>query len=380
MTLAVLASSYPRDPEDSTNAGVFVRDFAKALAARGVDVAVFTHRKGAPGRYAEPFPVREYRWLGRETSLTSVDLRSPWGIAKAASLMAAGPPAYLRACRELDVTRSLACWAIPSGVFAWIAKQRLGIPYAVWALGSDIWRYERHALVGPLLRRVLADADHRFADGLELARRVEALCGRSCVVLPSARDLAGVAPRPVTEDRPRPRFLFVGRWEENKGPDVLVEAAALYLARGGRGSFDLFGEGSLAPALARRIADRGLGGRVRLHGVLAPAPFVGRLDWCDFLVIPSRIESVPVVFSDALQRGVPVLATDVGDLGALVRETGAGRVVPPEDPEAMARALLDLDGVDAEPLRSAAREAAGRFGVPGIAETFLAATGWGSAR
>jgi glycosyltransferase involved in cell wall biosynthesis len=380
MTLAVLSSSYPRAPQDSTNAGVFVRDLAVALHARGERVAVFTHRKGEPGRYAEPFPVREYRWLGRETSLTAIDLTSPAGMVRAASLMAAGSLAYLRFCRATNVTRALACWAVPSGVFAWIAKRRLGVPYAVWALGSDVWRYQRHRLALPLLRRVLADADHRFADGLELARRVTAVCGKPCAYLPSARDLSSVTPGAVDDDRPRPRFLFVGRWEENKGPDVLIEAAARYAQAGGRGSFDLFGEGSLASAMAGRIADLGLGGRVRLHGAIGPADFAGRLAWCDFLVIPSRIESVPVVFSDALQRGAPVLATDVGDLGDLVRDLAVGRVVPPEDPDAMARALRELDDVDSRAFAAAARAAAERFRVPGIAEEFFRRTGWGPAR
>ncbi len=63
--LCILTSSYPRDPGDNINSGVFVRDFARALAAVFPDCCVFTHRKGSPGHYPDPFDVIEYRWLGR---------------------------------------------------------------------------------------------------------------------------------------------------------------------------------------------------------------------------------------------------------------------------------------------------------------------------
>lgn len=371
MTLGVLTSSYPRFPDDTNNAGVFVRDFARAVAAGGIALCVFTHRKGMPGRYEEPFPVHEYRWLGRETSLTSVDLGSPVGWLKAASLMGAGAVSYLRACRSRRVSYSLAMWAVPSGVFAYAAKRAMGVPYAVWALGSDIWRYEKHRLMGPLLKRVLDGADRLYADGEELADQVSRICGRPCSFLPSTRDLSGVPPEAVTEDRPRPRFLFVGRWETNKGPDVLVEAAARYLERGGAGSFDLFGEGSMAASLRERIASHGIGGRVRLHGVIGAGGLVGRLAWCDYLVIPSRIESIPVIFSDALQRDVPVVATEVGDLGRLVKEWAVGLTAPPDDPDALAGAFLELETVDRASFAESVRRAARHFALGEIAERFL---------
>jgi Glycosyltransferase len=46
--------------------------------------------------------------------------------------------------------------------------------------------------------------------------------------------------------------------------------------------------------------------------------------WADYVLIPSRIESIPVVFSDAMQCDTPVIATPVGDLPALLSKNRAG--------------------------------------------------------
>jgi glycosyltransferase involved in cell wall biosynthesis len=60
---------------------------------------------------------------------------------------------------------------------------------------------------------------------------------------------------------------------------------------------------------------------------------------CDWLVIPSRIESIPLIFVDALQMRLPIIAADVGDLGKLVRRFGVGKVVPPTNHVALAAAM-----------------------------------------
>jgi glycosyltransferase involved in cell wall biosynthesis len=59
------------------------------------------------------------------------------------------------------------------------------------------------------------------------------------------------------------------------------------------------------------------------------------------LIIPSRIESIPLVLSDGLQMSLPLLVTDVGDMGTLVSRYSAGIVCRPEV-EDLAAALLRL--------------------------------------
>ena len=341
INLCILTSSYPSSPDENNNSGVFVRDFVQACETIVPGCRVFTHRKGTPGDYRDVFPVLEYRWLGSDSSLTSVNLGSASGIIKAISLLLMGSWGYLRLCRRKKIDHSLAMWAFPSGLYAYLAKKLYGVPYSVWALGSDIWRYEKHPIVGPVLRRVLREADHLFADGMEFAETVAALSGRRCDFLPSTRDLGSIQALPVEDQASRPRFLYVGRYEYNKGPDVLLEAARLYLSSGGPGSFHLFGEGSLLPELDAYVSAHGLGEKVVIHDVIGVAALVGRLHWCDYLVIPSRIESIPVILSDAMQSGTPVIATEVGDIPAIVDQMTLGLTVPPQAPEELTQTLLE---------------------------------------
>jgi glycosyltransferase involved in cell wall biosynthesis len=60
---------------------------------------------------------------------------------------------------------------------------------------------------------------------------------------------------------------------------------------------------------------------------------------CDCLVIPSRNESIPIVFSEALQAGLPMLVTDVGDMGELARRHGLAAPITPSDAGALASAM-----------------------------------------
>jgi len=60
---------------------------------------------------------------------------------------------------------------------------------------------------------------------------------------------------------------------------------------------------------------------------------------CDALVIPSRIESIPVILSDAMQLECPVLVSDVGDLGKIVKMYKAGIIFPSNSPDKLAKAI-----------------------------------------
>jgi glycosyltransferase involved in cell wall biosynthesis len=63
------------------------------------------------------------------------------------------------------------------------------------------------------------------------------------------------------------------------------------------------------------------------------------LAWADYVLIPSRIESIPVVFSDALQMNCPVIAMPVGDLPTLLDKNQCGVCARSVDPLSFANAI-----------------------------------------
>ena len=108
----------------------------------------------------------------------------------------------------------------------------------------------------------------------------------------------------------------------------------------------------------RRAPDDGLGDRVRFTGPRTGAALDARYAAADLLVLPSRAETYGMVVTEALARGVPVVASDVGGVPEALGDEAAGLLVPPGDPVALAAALrawLDDAGLR-ERLRRAARE------------------------
>lgn len=167
--------------------------------------------------------------------------------------------------------------------------------------------------------------------------------------LPAARvhvahpgvDAAGLAPGTPTAGA----FLTVAAVIPGKGHDVLLDALALLDEPGWQclcvGSVDR--DPAYAADLRRRVLDRGLGGRVLFVGPQTETVLARSYQAADLLVLPSRAETYGMVVTEALARGVPVVATDVGGVPEAMGH-GAGVVrpgvlVPPDDPAVLRDAL-----------------------------------------
>lgn len=130
------------------------------------------------------------------------------------------------------------------------------------------------------------------------------------------------------------RVGAIGRLTEQKGFDVLIEAARRLRQGGVPVETVIAGDGPDRAALAAQ-AD-GLG--VELRGFVEDVPsFHAELEaFC----LPSRWEGLPFALLEAMMSGLPCVASDVGDVRLAL--DGVGLVVPPEDSDALASALREL--------------------------------------
>jgi glycosyltransferase involved in cell wall biosynthesis len=118
------------------------------------------------------------------------------------------------------------------------------------------------------------------------------------------------------------RVVYLGRLVGHKRPDLLVKqwpslslTAPLEPAR-----LDVYGDDvrpDLLAALRAWVAQEGLGDRICLHGGYDHEDLPAILDRADVVVLPSVWEGLPLVLVEAMQRGVPVVATDIGGTGEL---------------------------------------------------------------
>jgi len=134
------------------------------------------------------------------------------------------------------------------------------------------------------------------------------------------------------------RLLFVGSLTEKKGVDVLLKA--LSLLENTNASCSIVGEGPLFHLLRDQCNRLKIGEKAHFLGRSSNVRSLMRMH--DILVLPSRREGLPLVLLEAMGSGLPVIATRVGGVCECVDDGVHGLLVPPEDPEALAKAIARL--------------------------------------
>jgi glycosyltransferase involved in cell wall biosynthesis len=147
-----------------------------------------------------------------------------------------------------------------------------------------------------------------------------------------------------TEKREGSSFLFVGRHHKIKGLDTLIDAVIRleHSFPNARYNLTVVGDGELTSQMKNMIDENGLGNKVTFTGKIADGRLYELYSEADCVVIPSRSESIPLVFSEALQFNKPMIVTDVGDMGVLGRRYGVARVVEKENAAALAKGMQDF--------------------------------------
>jgi len=132
----------------------------------------------------------------------------------------------------------------------------------------------------------------------------------------------------------------VGNIRKPKAYEVLLKAAALVLARSPGCHFAIVGQGDaeqLAPLEKQRDA-LGIAGRCHFLGFRRSTPELYRN--FDVFVSSSRSEGLSLAFLEAMATGLPVVATRSGGPQEVIEQDDCGVLVPIEDPDALAEALL----------------------------------------
>jgi glycosyltransferase involved in cell wall biosynthesis len=216
-------------------------------------------------------------------------------------------------------------------------------------------------------RRLIARAGLIFVHAEALREELEEINRPkgAVVVIPHGVDPAPAVPLPA-----RPSVVFFGRISHYKGLDVLLDAMERVWRELPEATLTIAGKGEIAPHGA--LEDR----RVSVRAGHLPEEAVPDLiQSASCVALPYRQASQSGVGSRVKAYGRPLLVTDLGGLPELVSD-GSGLVVPPEDPDAMAAALVRIlsePGL-AQRLGDAAAETAEREGSwDTVAELTLAA-------
>lgn len=222
-------------------------------------------------------------------------------------------------------------------------------------------------------RRALAAADMVIALTAAAADRLagEGIPPSRIQVIPPGYDphlFAAAAPDPFP-DLGRPRVGYIGRIAPQKDVGTLISAFGRVT---GPACLLIVGDGP-----GRRAAEqqaRPLARPVRFTGFAPHARIPAVLQHIDLLVLATRYEELPSALIEAMAAGLPVIASRVGGIPALIDHDVNGLLVPPGDAAALAAAISRVltEPDTAARLATAARQTAQRYAWPALARQVAA--------
>lgn len=139
---------------------------------------------------------------------------------------------------------------------------------------------------------------------------------------------------------PGPVIGIIARLSDVKGQHVLIRAMTRVVNRDPQARLLIMGEGRAGESLRRQVGELGLQANIFFH------PVVNRtaeyLPVFDIFVMPSLSEGLGLSVMEAQAAALPVVASRVGGIPSLIEHGKTGILVSPNDPEELARGLIDL--------------------------------------
>ena len=249
--------------------------------------------------------------------------------------------------RRTGITHIHAHFANHPAAAAYVIRRLFNIPYSFTGHGADL-QVDQH-----MLRQKVATAAFVRAisdDGRRLmALHATATDRDKIVVVPCGVDTEAFAGARWPRDRAGPiQLLCVATLYEVKGHAVLFEALGRLRDNGVEVYCRLVGDGPDRKVLEANVETSRLTAMVEFLGQRTRDEIIGLMGNADILVVPSiptssgRREGLPVVIMEAMSAELPVVASAISGIPELITDGVNGLLVPPQDGEALAGAIIRL--------------------------------------
>lgn len=331
--ICIITSSFPASKSDEKDASVFVRDIAYELANSNYEVYVITPKKDNSKNDFDKIHVHYFPWSEGDygIGLVSLNPNNPLNLLKLISIVISRIFFTIKFVRKNKIDFCIAMWAVPSGMYTLFTKILMKKSYVVIALGSDVYKIDNYPLGRLILKKVLVNSAKLFADGYGLVKIVQDITNRNCFYLSSGRMLSKVIKNINYDkfDHSKKNFIFLGRFHESKGVDLLLSAiASLSQVEKEKSLFHFFGGGELSNFLRQTSTRLGLQ-NVFINNYIENDKVFSYMSQTDYVVIPSRSDSLSMVFFEAIQSQKPVIVTNIGDAAELVIKHKIGIITEP---------------------------------------------------
>ena len=370
----VIGSVYPRFHEDAEVP--WLRTSIAHLKKAGLDIQVLAPAyKGLKSHEIDGVKVNRFRYapaswefLTHEEGAPSKMASKPWLQLLAIPYIISGFFKCIKICRKFKPDIIHAHWPFPHAYIALGAAKLFKIPLVLNFHGAELLLIRKKKWVRPLLKFAISQAQAVFANSSFTAGKIKALRNVNvewspyCTTmeggsLPLASASASTTPSSgeVSPQRPTPhevkgkfKILFVGRHIERKGIRYLIEAAK-YLPRD-QFEIRIVGVGDLTDELKKLASESATpdSAEIIFTGKLSPEALANEYRTANVFTLPAIVDSkgdtegLGVVLIEAMELGLPIVASNVGGIPDVVIDGVSGILVPEKDPQALASAYKRL--------------------------------------
>ena len=374
----VIGSVYPRFHEDAEVP--WLRTSIAHLKKAGLDIQVLAPAyKGLKSHEIDGVKVNRFRYapaewemLTHEEGAPSKMASKPWLQLLAIPYIISGFFKCINICRKFRPDVIHAHWPFPHAYIALGAAKLFRIPLVLNFHGAELLLIRKKKWVKPLLKFAIGQAQAVFANSSFTAGKIKALRdvdvewspygttletkdGGSLPLAPAADAASATPSSGDTPQRPDPhpvnskfKILFVGRHIERKGIRYLIEAAK-YLPRD-QFEIRIVGVGDLTEQLKKQATAIAASNAAEIifTGKLSPEALANEYKTANVFTLPAIVDSkgdtegLGVVLIEAMELGLPVVASNVGGIPDVVVDGETGILVPEKDPKALAEAYKRL--------------------------------------
>ncbi|MBR1744751.1 MAG: glycosyltransferase [Fibrobacter sp.] len=374
MKVLVIGSVYPRFHEDAEVP--WLRTSIAHLKQAGVEIQVLAPAyKGLKSHEIDGVKVNRFRYapagfefLTHEEGAPSKMASKPWLQLLAIPYIISGFFKCIGICRKFRPDVIHAHWPFPHAYIALGAAKLFRIPLVLNFHGAELLLIRKKKWVKPLLKFAIGQAQAVFANSSFTAGKIKALRNVDVEWSPYGTTLETKDERRKTKDErretgeisaeptqaPHPvngkfKILFVGRHIERKGICYLIEAAK-YLPRD-QFEIRIVGVGDLTDKLKAQAAEVSTtpdAANIIFTGKLSPEELANEYKTANVFTLPAIVDSkgdtegLGVVLIEAMELGLPVVASNVGGIPDVVVDGVSGILVPEKNPEALASAYKRL--------------------------------------
>lgn len=353
MRVLVIGSVYPRFEEDAEVP--WLRASVAHLRSAGVEVQVLAPTyKGLKSHTIDGVQVNRFRYapknwemLTHEEGAPSKMASKPWLQLLAIPYIINGFFKCIKLCRKWKPDVIHAHWPFPHAYIALGAAKLFKIPLVLNFHGAELLLIRKKKWVRPLLKFAIGQAQAVFANSSFTAGKIKALRNVNVEWSPYGTTLgkdesgcAAIVAHPITD---KFKILFVGRHIERKGICYLIDAARHLPAD--KFEIRIIGVGDLTDKLKAQAAQYP---HVTFTGKLSPEALEKEYRTANVFTLPAIVdhkgdtEGLGVVLIEAMELGLPIVASNVGGIPDVVVDGVSGILVPEKNPEALADAFKRL--------------------------------------